>query len=432
MIEPLANESSALRLAVFGWVQENAGSISSAHYQLCRALLAAGHQIDFYADPSFIPHPGYESAGFEYVPIEVKFRWEPDPTRFPAPTRLLVDRLRGRRRSGRFREQGMIRARARHAVQNYDASLFLGIPPGSTIEGIATVVWPQGAPQNELHAVRSLAKPISRVSGGTDYLKVRLYYEIKDHLVWGWARRHHLVLASEFARREAIRFGIAPDRVCVAPYPLDLDRFSPAPIPTGPLRRVLCVGRLDPRKRVDLLVDAIALLGERRNDLHAEVVGRDGYIKGWSAFVERAGTRHPITYSQPVSQNEIVTRLHQADVVVQPSEHEEFGSAVAEALACGVPVVTGPTNGTGEYAPNAGSFHFDRYDPVALADAIERALSLSRDPAARAANRAAAQAFAPERVASIVADFIHRVTARHQAWRGRSSTADPTVGARQS
>lgn len=401
-------DAPALRLAVFGWVRDGHGSVASAHYQLCRALLAAGHTIDFYADPTFIPRPDYEDANFGYVPIEVNLRREVSPRLFPEAGRVLVDRLAGRRRTIRYREHGMIVAASRHAARPYDALLFLGTPPGSTLNGIPTVVWPQGAPQNELHAIRRLAEPISRVSGRGAYVKVRLYYEVKDQLVWSWARRHNLVLASDFARREAIRFGVAADRVCVAPYPLDLERFSPAPIPTGPVRRVLCVGRLDPRKRIDLLVDAISLLASRRDDLRVEVVGRDGYLKGWNEFVQRAGASLPITYTQAVPHTEIRRRLQEADVLVQPSEHEEFGSAVAEALACGVPVVTGPTNGTGEYAPSAGSASFDRYGPVSLARALEHGLSLSREPAARAANRAAARAFEPERVAATVANFIRQ------------------------
>ena len=86
---------------------------------------------------------------------------------------------------------------------------------------------PRGRRKTNSMPCAAWPRPISRVSGRSAYVKVRLYYEVKDHLVWGWARRHHLVLASEFARREAIRFGVPADRVCVAPYPLDLDRFSP-------------------------------------------------------------------------------------------------------------------------------------------------------------------------------------------------------------
>ena len=157
---------------------------------------------------------------------------------------------------------------------------------------------------------------------------------------------------------------------------------------------------------MDLLVDAVAILATKRNDFHVDVIGREGYLPGWSKFVENAGRRLPITYSRAVPQAEILQRLRDADVVVQPSEHEEFGSAVAEALACGIPVVTGPTNGTGEYAPAGGSVAFDRYEPQSLADAIERALALSRDPAARSACRAAAAAFDAGLVAGKIVAFV--------------------------
>jgi glycosyltransferase involved in cell wall biosynthesis len=407
-VDTLGHERVALRLAVFGWVRDGHGSVGSAHFELCRALLAAGHRIDFYAEPSFIPSPGYDSPGFDYVPIEVELRREVDPDRFPAAVRGLFVRIRGERRARRYREHAMIVARSRHAVRPYDAVLFLGTPPGSTIDGIPTVVWPQGAPQNELDAIRGLAGPVKRVSGRSAYLKVRLYYEIKDRLVWGWTRRHRLVLASNAARLKAIDFGVAEDRVCVAPYPVDLTRFKPHSIPSGPVQRVLCFGRLDPRKRLDLLVDAVAILADKREDFEVDVIGKDGYIPGWSTFVENAGRTLPISYTGAVPQAEILERLREADVVVQPSEHEEFGSAVAEALACGIPVVTGPTNGTGEYTPDDGSARFDRYEPQSLADAIERALALSRDPSARSACRTAAGAFAAELVADKVASFIRQ------------------------
>jgi len=116
----------------------------------------------------------------------------------------------------------------------------------------------------------------------------------------------------------------------------------------------------------------------------------------------------PITYTAGVPQSQIVGRLREADVLVQPSEQEEFGHAVAEALACGIPVVTGPTNGTGAYAPPGGSASFERYTPDGLARAIERALAISRDPSARAACRTAAEAFDADRVAATVLEFIRR------------------------
>jgi glycosyltransferase involved in cell wall biosynthesis len=404
-LTPIA-PGGALRLAVFGWVQDGAGSVSSAHYKLCEGLLAAGHELDLYATAGFVPDPRYNSDRFAYVPIDASLRRELRPGLFPSSVRPLVLTLAGRRSTNRYLDSGLIVARSRHAVRPYDAMLFLGLAPRDTLHNVPTLVWGQSAPQNELHAVRGLAGPVRRVSGRAAYLKLRLYYEAKDHLVWGWAREHHLVLASAQARVAALRFGVPAARVCVSPYAIDLDRFAPGPMPTGAKRRVLCIGRLDPRKRVDLLVDAVDLLSQRRDDFHVEVIGRDGYLPGWSAFVERAAARLPLTYTPAVPQAEIRARLLEADVVVQPSEREEFGHAIAEALACGVPVVTGPTNGTTEWAPASGSARFDCYSPDSLADALDRALNLSRDPAAREACRSAAQAFDRHSVAARIVAHI--------------------------
>jgi GT2 family glycosyltransferase len=312
----------------------------------------------------------------------------------------------------------------------YDAVLFLGMPPRSTIDGVPTFVWPECGPQTELDAVRGLSAPVARVSGRAAYLKLRLYYEVKDRLVWGWARCHHLIVASWLGRQQAIAFGVPAERICVAPYPIDLRRFTVGEIPRGPTRHVLCVGRLDPRKRIDLLVDAVAILARRRNDFRVDVIGRDGYLPGWSELVREAGRKLPITYTGGVPQSQIVERLRDADVVVQPSEHEEFGHAVAEALACGIPVVTGPTNGTGAYAPRGGSAKFDLYTPDSLADAIERALAISRDPSARAACRTAAEAFAADRVATTVSEFIRsRSCPRRSSESGRNSANGSTRSA---
>ena len=397
-----------MRLAVYGLVEDGAGSVPSAHFLLCRALLEAGHHVDFYADPGYLPDPGYESSRFRFVPFDMEPSRPVSASYLPADMRRLAHSLAGRRRGYRAREVVVAMARARHFISPYDAMLFLGAPPGSTIDGVPTFVWPECGPQTELDAVRGLSRPIARVSGRAAYLKLRLYYEVKDRLVWDWARRHHLIVASWLGRRQAIAFGVPAERIHVVPYPIDLRRFTVGEVPNGVTRRVLCVGRLDPRKRVDLLVDAVAILAGRRNDFSVEVIGRDGYLPGWSSFVQQAGRHLPIAYTGALPQAQIIDRLRNADVVVQPSEQEEFGHAVAEALACGVPVVTGPTNGTGAYAPASGSAKFARYTPDSVVDAIDRALALSRNPSARAACRTAAEAFAPDRVAGTVEEFIRR------------------------
>jgi glycosyltransferase involved in cell wall biosynthesis len=237
-----------------------------------------------------------------------------------------------------------------------------------------------------------------------------LYYEVKDRLVWRWVPGCSLILASELSRARAISLGVPAERICITPYPVDLEGFAPAQIPDTPSYRILCIGRLDPRKRVDLLVDAVEILSRQRSDFHVEVIGRDGFLPGWADYVRAAGARLPISYTEAVPQEEIAQRLRTADVVVQASEYEEFGNAIAEALASGVPVVTGVTNGTTQYAPADGSEIFDRYEPASLARALDRCLGKARNPAAREACRRAAGAFSAAEVAATVAHFISEAT----------------------
>src|SRR5438132_5687493 len=74
---------------------------------------------------------------------------------------------------------------------------------------------------------------------------------------------------SDAERRQLAGLGIAPDAVDVIPNALDRDEFDP-PIRRGRFRGrvglgegpvVLFLGKLTPRKRVDVLVDAVAVLG---------------------------------------------------------------------------------------------------------------------------------------------------------------------------
>jgi glycosyltransferase involved in cell wall biosynthesis len=82
-----------------------------------------------------------------------------------------------------------------------------------------------------------------------------------------------------------------------------------------------------------------------------------------------------------------------------------------EALACGVPVIAGPTNGTAEYA-SPSSFLFREYTAESVLAAMRRAVAAVRaDRAGLAADarRTAEAHFRPEAVAARVVELLHRV-----------------------
>jgi glycosyltransferase involved in cell wall biosynthesis len=180
-----------------------------------------------------------------------------------------------------------------------------------------------------------------------------------------------------------------------------LERFRPTerqPSAAGQEKVVLCLGRLDPRKRVDLLVQATRILARRRSDFHVRVVGRSGYAPGWQQLVTDAEATLPISYSPQVPQAEAARMLAEARVAVQASENEEFGHAVAEALASGTQVVIGPSNHTAEYVLEGSGIVFARYEPEALARALDQALDVGVEVATERCRAAAEAAFTVENI----------------------------------
>ena len=113
-------------------------------------------------------------------------------------------------------------------------------------------------------------------------------------------------------------------------------------------RIILFLGRIHPKKGCDMLIRAFAQLleAEPRNPagtacLHLVVAGPDQ--TGWSRELRSlaASLRHSkrITWTGILTGDLKVGALRAADVFVLPSHQENFGIAVAEALACSLPVL---------------------------------------------------------------------------------------------
>jgi len=107
-------------------------------------------------------------------------------------------------------------------------------------------------------------------------------------------------------------------------------------------RVVLFMGRLAPLKGLDLLVSAWHLLEDGVPAWHLLIVGPDeqGYASQVKKMIDRAGLEERVTLAGPMYGEERRTLLNTVDVFVLPTYNENFGIAVAEALACGVPVIT--------------------------------------------------------------------------------------------
>jgi len=106
-------------------------------------------------------------------------------------------------------------------------------------------------------------------------------------------------------------------------------------------RLLLFLSRIHVKKGCDLLIEAFARVAASDPSLHLVMAGPDQ--TGWQAELEvqaqRLGIGDRITWPGMLSGNLKWGAFHAADVFVLPSHQENFGVAVAEALACGLPVL---------------------------------------------------------------------------------------------
>ena len=258
--------------------------------------------------------------------------------------------------------------------------LVLGMLPPFRVPGLPCVCWPQGAPNGEWEALRSLRSLVVTHGGGATYHALAALYAGKQALARRGLRRADVLIGgSRWTVDNWVKLGADPDACLALPYPVDLDAFRPdgpgAPDPD--VATFLWLGRVVPRKRLDLLLDAYGLLRRDRSDVRLVVVGRFSYVRKMRALLDRFGPGDGFEYRPFVPRAEVPSLLRSVDVLVQPSENEDVGSSVLEALACGTLPVVGPTNGTRDYL-SPSSVVFGAYTPESLRDAMSVAADRAR------------------------------------------------------
>ena len=106
-------------------------------------------------------------------------------------------------------------------------------------------------------------------------------------------------------------------------------------------RLLLFLGRIHEKKGCDLLLQAFAKVGMREPNLHLVVAGPDDgpYALELKEMARRLGVADRVTWTGMLTGDLKWGAFRTAEVFVLPSHQENFGIAVAEALAAGVPVL---------------------------------------------------------------------------------------------
>ncbi len=186
----------------------------------------------------------------------------------------------------------------------------------------------------------------------------------------------HIIVPSDTVRYDLIsRFDLPENRVTRI-YPMFGPWFGTSDPRSQEPRHLLHVGTLEPRKNLDLLLNAYALLDPaHRPPLF--LVGRYGWRQ--RSLVERIARMGPsVRWLGEVDDARLGRLYRHAAVLVQPSRDEGFDLPLIEGLSAGVPVVASDIPVHREVAEDC-AFYSSANDAEFFAAAIRKALGLDQD-----------------------------------------------------
>jgi glycosyltransferase involved in cell wall biosynthesis len=191
-----------------------------------------------------------------------------------------------------------------------------------------------------------------------------------------------VLAVSEAERHQLEHMGVRADRIRLLPNPVDLDEHIP-PVTRGTFRAthgigsrplVLYLGKLTPRKRVDVLVSAFA--ADLPPDARLAIAGNDMGTRGaLEHLASELGLGDRVVFTGLLRGPSRLEALADADVLVYPSADEVFGLVPLEALLTGTPVIVADDSGCGELIRGVGGGLVTPLGDVdALAAAIQQVL----------------------------------------------------------
>ena len=157
---------------------------------------------------------------------------------------------------------------------------------------------------------------------------------------WTAMRLPDQIIAASPQTAERLQAILGPRAVItVAPNGIDLDAIQAA-CPGAATTDLVVVGRLISHKRIDMLLDAMALLRAEGMPVTCRIIGDGPERAALHAQAESLGLQGAVEFRHDVQeQKELYSLVKSARVFAFPSAREGFGIAVLEALACGLPVL---------------------------------------------------------------------------------------------
>jgi D-inositol-3-phosphate glycosyltransferase len=246
-----------------------------------------------------------------------------------------------------------------------------------------------------MHMFHTLGKLKNRVAKNEADLEAPLRVESEREIINSVDR---LVAANPLEKAQMIwLYGADPTKIEVIPCGVDLELFYPRPRSEAEAyldmpdhhKMVLFVGRVEPLKGIDVLIEAMALMLEKHTDLRKDiclcVIGgepeldaahMDREMARLQDMRETLGIADVVAFLGKREQVALPFHYSVAEVCVVPSHYESFGMVALEAMACGTPVVASRVGGlTFTVQDGSTGFLVPNDDPKALAEKLSLLLT---------------------------------------------------------
>ena len=247
--------------------------------------------------------------------------------------------------------------------------------------------------------------------------------EVEPEQRWAVEREAMLtadrIIAFSAHERDAMArlYGADPSRVMLAPCGVDLAKFRP--LDQKEVRKqlglngekvLLYVGRVEPLKGLDLLVETAAQMEAGEENVRMMVVGGGGPGEPETDRVRRLAEERQvhglIDFVGRVNHDDLPLYYNAADVCVVPSYYESFGLVALESMACGTPVVASRVGGLPTIVHHGHTGFLKSWRcPEAFAHSVEMIISSSSlQESMGAAARQRAELMGWSNVASMISE----------------------------
>ncbi len=195
----------------------------------------------------------------------------------------------------------------------------------------------------------------------------------------------------------------------IFPAPIDLDRFAPCPEKTV-FGRIGFAGRFDdPRKNIELLLDAFVRVSSRFTSAELYLIGAVS-TPAIDAQIARRRLQRNVVIVDRLTGTDYPDALQRLDVFVVPSHQEGLCIAALEAMASGVPVVSTRCGGPEEFVLDGQTGALCAFDATEMADQICEFVSdrVLRDRIGAAARQHIVKNYGPQHGRRVFLDGFYR------------------------